>query len=179
MERANRAHEDLRGALVREVRRTGRGTAKDPGKCPQRRGGGRGGGQSRSVSRGSRSCRRWVGAPRARARESASDRRALAADYGRTCASPREPVDPAEVAGIVAEAVSSSGTAGRSSSRAARRRAAPSSAALEHLRDSWAAEDAARRQVDCDSKRPTTSARQRGRGARRRRPVACGVIVAN
>ena len=76
--------------------------------------------------------------------KSASERRALAADYGSTVRISEERVDPAEVAGIVAEAA-----AARNGWKIILARCAPTSrpkSALQHLRDSWAAESAARRQ---------------------------------
>ena len=75
--------------------------------------------------------------------KSPSKRRALAADYGSTVRISEERVDPAEVAGIVAEAA-----AARNGWKVILARCAPTSrpkSALQHLRESWAAEDAARR----------------------------------
>ena len=74
---------------------------------------------------------------------SPSERRALAADYGSTVRISEERVDPAEVAGIVAEAA-----AARNGWKIILARCAPTSrpkSALQHLRDSVAAEEAARR----------------------------------
>ena len=74
---------------------------------------------------------------------SPSERRALAADYGSTVRISEERVDPAEVAGIVAEAA-----AARNGWKVILARCAPTSrpkSALQHLRETWANEDAARR----------------------------------
>lgn len=74
---------------------------------------------------------------------SPSERRALAAEYGSTVRISEERVDPAEVAGIVAEAA-----AARNGWKVILARCAPTSrpkSALQHLRESWAAEDDARR----------------------------------
>ena len=74
---------------------------------------------------------------------SPSERRALAADYGSTVRISEERVDPAEVAGIVAEAA-----AARNGWKVILARCAPTSrpkSALQQLRESWAAEDAASR----------------------------------
>jgi hypothetical protein len=72
-----------------------------------------------------------------------SERRALAADYGSTVRISEERVDPAEVATIVAEAA-----AARNGWKVILAHCAASrpKSALQHLRESWAAEDAARRQ---------------------------------
>jgi len=75
--------------------------------------------------------------------KSPSERRALAADYGSTVRISEERVDPAEVAGIVAEAA-----AARNGWKVILARCAPTSrpkSALQHMRDSLAAEEAARR----------------------------------
>jgi hypothetical protein len=75
--------------------------------------------------------------------KSPSERRALAADYGSKVRISEERVDPAEVAGIVAEAA-----AARNGWKVILARCAPTSrpkSALQHLRESWANEDAARR----------------------------------
>ncbi len=75
--------------------------------------------------------------------KSPSERRALAADYGSTVRISEERVDPAEVAGIVAEAA-----AARNGWKVILARCAPTSrpkSALQHLRETWANEDAARR----------------------------------
>ena len=75
--------------------------------------------------------------------KSPSERRALAADYGSTVRISEERVDPAEVAGIVAEAA-----AARNGWKVILARCAPTSrpkSALQHLRETWAAQDAARR----------------------------------
>jgi len=74
---------------------------------------------------------------------SPSERRALAADYGTTPRISEERVDPAEVAGIVVEAA-----AARNGWKVILARCAPTSrpkSALQHLRESRVAEDAARR----------------------------------
>lgn len=74
---------------------------------------------------------------------SPSERRALAAEYGSTVRISEERVDPAEVAGIVAEAA-----AARNGWKVILARCAPTSrpkSALQHLRETWANEDAARR----------------------------------
>jgi hypothetical protein len=76
--------------------------------------------------------------------KSPSERRALAANYGSTVRISEERVDPTEVAGIVAEAA-----AARNGWKVILARCAPTSrpkSALQQLRESWAAEDAARRQ---------------------------------
>ncbi len=76
--------------------------------------------------------------------KSASERRALAEDYGSTVRISEERVDPAEVAGIVAEAA-----AARNGWKVILARCAPTTrpkSALQQLRASWAAQDAARRQ---------------------------------
>jgi hypothetical protein len=76
--------------------------------------------------------------------KSPSERRALAADYASTVRISEERVDPTEVAGIVAEAA-----AARNGWKVILARCAPTSrpkSALQQLRESWAAEDAARRQ---------------------------------
>ena len=73
--------------------------------------------------------------------KSPSERRALAADYGGTVRISEERVDPAEVAGIVAEAA-----AARNGWKVILARCAPTSrpkSALQHLRETWANEDAA------------------------------------
>lgn len=75
--------------------------------------------------------------------KSPSERRALAADYGSTVRISEERVDPAEVAGIVAEAA-----AARNGWKVILARCAPTTrpkSALQHLRETWANEDAARR----------------------------------
>jgi len=75
--------------------------------------------------------------------KSPSERRALAADYGSTVRISEERVDPAEVASIVAEAA-----AARNGWKVILARCAPTSrpkSALQHLRETWANEDAARR----------------------------------
>jgi hypothetical protein len=75
--------------------------------------------------------------------KSPSDRRALAADYGSKVRISEERVDPAEVAGIVAEAA-----AARNGWKVILARCAPTSrpkSAIQHLRETWANEDAARR----------------------------------
>jgi hypothetical protein len=75
--------------------------------------------------------------------KSPSERRALAADYGSTVRISEERVDPAEVAGIVAEAA-----AARNGWKVILARCAPTSrpkSALQQLRETWAKEDAARR----------------------------------
>lgn len=75
--------------------------------------------------------------------KSPSERRALAADYGSKVRISEERVDPAEVAGIVAEAA-----AARNGWKVILARCAPTSrpkSALQHLRETWATEDAARR----------------------------------
>jgi hypothetical protein len=75
--------------------------------------------------------------------KSPSERRALAADYGSTVRISEERVDPAEVAGIVAEAA-----AARNGWKVILARCAPTSrpkSALQHLREAWANENAARR----------------------------------
>ena len=72
-----------------------------------------------------------------------AERRALAAEYGAERRISEERVDPAEVAGIVAEAA-----AARNGWKVILARCAPTSrpkSALQHLRETWAAEDAARR----------------------------------
>jgi hypothetical protein len=72
-----------------------------------------------------------------------TERRALAEEYGSTVRISEERVDAAEVAGIVAEAA-----AARNGWKVILARCAPTSrprADLQQLRDSWAAEDAARR----------------------------------
>jgi hypothetical protein len=76
--------------------------------------------------------------------KSAGERREGAADYGSTVRISEERVDPAEVAGIVAEAA-----AARNGWKIILARCAPTSrpkSAIQHLRVSRAAEDAARRQ---------------------------------
>jgi hypothetical protein len=76
--------------------------------------------------------------------KSAGERREGAADYGSTVRISEERVDPAEVAGIVAEAA-----AARNGWKIILARCAPTSrpkSAVQHLRDSWAVEDAVRRQ---------------------------------
>ena len=75
--------------------------------------------------------------------KSPSERRALAADYGSTVRISEERVDPAEVAGIVTEAA-----AARNGWKVILARCAPTSrpqSALQHVRDSLAAKEAARR----------------------------------
>jgi hypothetical protein len=75
--------------------------------------------------------------------KSPSERRALAADYGSTVRISEERVDPAEVAGIVAEAA-----AARNGWKAILARCAPTSrpkSALQQRREKWAKEGAARR----------------------------------
>jgi hypothetical protein len=75
--------------------------------------------------------------------KSASERRALAADYGSTLRISEERVDPAEVASIVVEAA-----AARNGWKVILARCAPTTrpkSALQHLRESWAAEDACER----------------------------------
>ncbi len=72
-----------------------------------------------------------------------AERRALAAEYGAERRISEERVDPAEVAGIVAEAA-----AARNGWKVILARCAPTSrpkSALQHLRETWAAQDAARR----------------------------------
>lgn len=72
-----------------------------------------------------------------------AERRALAAEYGTERRISEERVDPAEVAGIVAEAA-----AARNGWKVILARCAPTSrpkSALQHLRETWAAQDAARR----------------------------------
>jgi hypothetical protein len=75
--------------------------------------------------------------------ESPSQRRALAAEYGSTVHISEGRVDAAEVAAIVAEAA-----AARNGWKVILARCAPTSrpkTSLQYLRESWAAEDAARR----------------------------------
>lgn len=75
--------------------------------------------------------------------KSPSERRAMAADYGSTVRISEERVEPAEVADIVAEAA-----AARNGWKVILARCAPTSrpkSALQHLRETWATEDAARR----------------------------------
>ena len=74
--------------------------------------------------------------------KSPSERRALAAEYGRTVRISEERVDPAEVAAIVVEAA-----AARNGWKVILARCAPKSrprSALQQLRETWASEDAAR-----------------------------------
>lgn len=187
MERANRAHEDVRGALVREVRRLASLLGDDAPRLA---------GLSeeatcyvspdyfaeddpfadfivheaahifhncKRATVGLRETRRkeWLLDIEYRKREtfaysceayarvlerakSPSERRALAAAYGERVRISEERVDPAEVAAIVAEAASA-----RSGWKVILARCTPTSrpkSALQQLRASWAAEDAARRQ---------------------------------
>jgi DNA-binding IclR family transcriptional regulator len=77
-----------------------------------------------------------------------AERLALAAEFGSSVRISEERVDPREVASIVAEAC-----AVRNGWKVILARCAPTQrprSALQHLREMWAAEDAARRASSCD-----------------------------